>query len=359
MSDSSVRLGLPYLQPSQAQKHVTHNEALQRLDMLTQLVVETRGAETPPVVPADGEIHALGPAPQGVWAGRPGMLAQWVDPAWVFLAPQEGWRAWDRATGTICSYHGGAWQDVVPVLQNLDGVGIGTGSDATNRFALAGDAALFSHAGADHRIKINKAAVGDTASLLYQSGFTGHAEIGLTGSNDFQLKVSADGAVWTAALTIAATTGLVGGAAVQAAPTDVTPGRLMRSDYGYGPGNLLGPVSQSGGTPTGAVIERGTTATGDYVRLADGTQICTFSGGLTADASLADGSIFRSSDDAVWTFPAAFADPDITLSAHADTDGRWVNARCISSTAAVIRHFSAGSSPDAIPTCACAIGKWF
>ncbi|MCG7624395.1 hypothetical protein [Epibacterium sp. Ofav1-8] len=38
--------------------------------------------------------------------------------------------------------------------------------------------------------------------------------------------------------------------------------------------NLLGTVSQSGGTPTGAVIERGSNANGEYVRFADGTQIC-------------------------------------------------------------------------------------
>lgn len=69
MPDTSARLGLPYLMPAQAQKHVTHNEALVRLDLLTQLVLEARGAETPPASPADGEIHALGAAPVEAWAG--------------------------------------------------------------------------------------------------------------------------------------------------------------------------------------------------------------------------------------------------------------------------------------------------
>ncbi len=50
MSDTSPILGLPYLQPSQAQKHVTHNEALQVLDVVTQLVVEAFDADTPPTV---------------------------------------------------------------------------------------------------------------------------------------------------------------------------------------------------------------------------------------------------------------------------------------------------------------------
>lgn len=43
----------------------------------------------------------------------------------------------------------------------------------------------------------------------------------------------------------------------------------------YGKNNILGTVSQSAGVPTGAAIERGSNANGEYVRFADGTQICT------------------------------------------------------------------------------------
>ena len=48
MSDLSARLGLPYLMPAQAQKHVTHNEALAHLDLLVQLVVQGFDATEPP-----------------------------------------------------------------------------------------------------------------------------------------------------------------------------------------------------------------------------------------------------------------------------------------------------------------------
>ena len=34
MSDATINLEMPYILPSQAQKHVTHNEALQRLAAL-------------------------------------------------------------------------------------------------------------------------------------------------------------------------------------------------------------------------------------------------------------------------------------------------------------------------------------
>lgn len=61
----------------------------------------------------------------------------------------------------------------------------------------------------------------------------------------------------------------------------------------FNQGNIVGTVSQSGGIPTGAVVERGSNANGDYVRFADGTQICTASTG-------GGSSLFT------WTFPAAF-----------------------------------------------------
>ncbi|KEP68490.1 hypothetical protein DL1_11565 [Thioclava dalianensis] len=227
MSDSSPRLGLPFLLPSQAQKHVTHNEALQRLDLITQLVLEARAAEMPPVVPQVGQIHALSSSPQGDWAGKGGMLAQWSGEDWVFLAPMEGWRGWDRATETLCVFTDGVWEELGPDLQNLAGVGVGTQSDATNRLAVASDASLFTHAGSDHRVKLNKAASADTASLLYQSSWTGHAEVGLAGDNDLHIKVSADGSTWTEALRVDAATGRLNGAAIQQSASDTADGRLM------------------------------------------------------------------------------------------------------------------------------------
>jgi len=41
----------------------------------------------------------------------------------------------------------------------------------------------------------------------------------------------------------------------------------------YQKNNILGTVSESSGTPTGAIIERGSNANGEYVKFADGTMI--------------------------------------------------------------------------------------
>lgn len=66
----------------------------------------------------------------------------------------------------------------------------------------------------------------------------------------------------------------------------------------YHQGSILGAVSQSGGVPIGALIERGSNANGEYVRFADGTQICT----CQAFQTSASGSL-------TWTYPASFIYP--------------------------------------------------
>ncbi|MFU8776504.1 MAG: DUF2793 domain-containing protein, partial [Roseovarius sp.] len=60
MSDVSARLDLPFIAPSQAQKHVTHNEAVQRLDLLVQMALDGFDATEPPVAPEVGARYALG-----------------------------------------------------------------------------------------------------------------------------------------------------------------------------------------------------------------------------------------------------------------------------------------------------------
>lgn len=202
MPDLSPNLSLPYLMPSQAQKHVTHNEALRRLDTLVQLAIQSFESTQPPAAPANGEVHALGVGAVADWAGQDGKLAWFSDTAWVFLAPQEGWRAWDVSTGQMRVYSAGSWLSVVPPLQNLDGVGIGTASDSTNRLAVASDATLFSHDGSDHRVTINKAGSTNTASVVLQSNWSGRAEMGLAGDEDFHIRTSPDGSSWTSALTL-------------------------------------------------------------------------------------------------------------------------------------------------------------
>lgn len=208
MADTSPILSLPYLAPSQAQKHVTHNEALQRLDILVQLRVQEFDATQPPAVPGEGEVYATGTGALAAWAGHDGQLAAFTDGAWLFIDPLEGWTATDVATGEGRVWQTGAW--VALPLDNLDSLGIATTADATNRLAVASGATLFTHDGAGHQMKLNKAAPGDTGTLLFQTGWSGRAEMGLAGDDNWSIKVSDDGASWQTALRINAATGAVG-----------------------------------------------------------------------------------------------------------------------------------------------------
>ena len=201
MSDRTPNLQLPLIAPSQAQKHVTHNEAILRLDSLTQLVIEDVDRDTPPVAVAEGLVYGIGSAPTGAWSANAGDLAIFANNGWDYLTPSIGWRGFVKETGDVRLWDGSAWiTGTATELAQLTGLGIATDPDDTNRLSVESPASLFSHAGNDHRIVVNKAGETDTASLLYQSNWTGHAEIGLTGSDDLSIKVSPDGTTFQEAL---------------------------------------------------------------------------------------------------------------------------------------------------------------
>lgn len=209
MSDVSPILSLPLIQPSQAQKHVTHNEALRVLDVLVQPVVATRGGDVAPASPAEGDRHIVGAVPTGAWAGRAGWIAVREAGQWEFLEPQEGWRAMVLAEGAEVTFLGGLWRGAAERDLRVSALGVNAGPDAFNRLTVAGAATLLTHAGSGgHQLKMNKTGAGDTASLLFQTGFSGRAEMGTTGTDDFTVKVSADGAVFRDALRVAAATGV-------------------------------------------------------------------------------------------------------------------------------------------------------
>ncbi len=210
MSEQTPNLSLPFIMPAQAQKHVTHNEAIELLDMIVQLTLEETAATVPPGLAEEGQAWALGPGATGAWAGRDDMIATWRGGGWLFVAPRDGWLAWVRDVAQMQAFTGGAWvAQGDSELQNLPSVGINATADATNRLSVNAAATLLNNDGAGHQVKINKAVVGDTASLLYQTGFSGRAEMGLAGNDDFSIKVSADGSSFATALTVVAADGHV------------------------------------------------------------------------------------------------------------------------------------------------------
>jgi hypothetical protein len=77
----------------------------------------------------------------------------------------------------------------------------------------------------------------------------------------------------------------------------------------YDTGNILGTVSQSSGVPTGAIIQRGSNANGEFVKYADGTMICHHNISFTTTTSSALG---RRSGYVLWNFPVGFVNSEYT-----------------------------------------------
>ena len=213
MSDTTTNLELPYIAPAQAQKHVTHNEALRKLDAIVHLAVIDRDIGVPPAAPAEGDRYIVGPSPSGVWAGADGQIAAFQDGAWAFLMPRIGWSAWVTDEDALLVYADSGWTAAATggggaaSVNPTPLVGINATADATNRLAVKSDAVLMSHddvtpGSGDMRVSVNKSAPGNVASVVFQENYSGRAEFGVTSSTAFELKTSDDGSTFTSALSV-------------------------------------------------------------------------------------------------------------------------------------------------------------
>lgn len=114
MSDST-RYNLPLIAANQAQKHVTHNEALAQLDDLLGLNVLSRGLSDPPVA-SDGDCYLVADSATGDWAGQEEQIACRRGGAWRFYPPVTGQTAYLADEGTLIIYTGTGWQDYGALL---------------------------------------------------------------------------------------------------------------------------------------------------------------------------------------------------------------------------------------------------
>jgi len=122
----TAQLGLPLLQPAQAQKHVTVNEALLRLDGLVQLVLDSVTLITPPLAPLEGQAWGVPSSAVDAWAGQGGRIAIATNGGWEFVTPKLGWRAHvaDRGIGAV---HDGSDWKVGQLSLSPNGAGVRVG----------------------------------------------------------------------------------------------------------------------------------------------------------------------------------------------------------------------------------------
>lgn len=115
MSNTS-NLVLPYLAVGQAQKHVTVNETLRKLDAIIQLSVVSATTTAEPSTPTDGAVYIVPAGKSGAhWAAFANWsLGYYRDGAWAEIAPREGWLAFAKDTDQLVAYTGGAWSLFAP-----------------------------------------------------------------------------------------------------------------------------------------------------------------------------------------------------------------------------------------------------
>ena len=109
MSDQTANLALPYIATAQAQKHVTHNEAIRRLDAFVQMVLESATATAPPATPDAGARWFVPSGAGGAFAGQEGRIAAFEAGVFDFLDPRPGFLAFIRDEGRLALYDGAAW----------------------------------------------------------------------------------------------------------------------------------------------------------------------------------------------------------------------------------------------------------
>ena len=121
--DVTARHALPNLYVGQAQKEITHNEALARIDALLHPVVEDSVANPPIGLTAasDGLCWLISASATGVWSGRSGQIARWSGGSWRYINAVEGMVILHKSQGVRLFYIGGGWFAPQPIANPVSG----------------------------------------------------------------------------------------------------------------------------------------------------------------------------------------------------------------------------------------------
>lgn len=416
---SSVNNNIPFVPENTIDPAAGLNESINVIDALLQVAVVSIGANTPPGSPAAGDRYIVGTSPTGTWSGQANKLARWLDGTWSFFDARyvislsdnkqyirgaSGWSTidssgeWSAETVSQAEAEAGtattrrAWtaervrQAIVAWWNSVSSVWgrgfVASADAAAGRTALGlGNAAtatvqssntdstpvrlMFTGAfglgtdGVASRTRPTDCNAA-TVSGFYAVGGTTLNRPPAAGSSAGLLEVYA----WESSATIKFQRFLLvnTGNAVSRTFTRFTDASGVWGDWAeiLTQRSILGTVSQSAGIPTGAIIERGSNANGEYVRFADGTQICTVRRQVNLAIDIAFVGGFRSSYES-WTYPANFTGTSTTSlqgSAPATAHGLMFQGDGSSGVnIAVLAPTSVAAGTRIIS--ASAIGRWY
>ncbi|MBE8191001.1 MAG: DUF2793 domain-containing protein [Alphaproteobacteria bacterium] len=175
MTDQTPNLALDYLMPDQAQKHITINDSLRRLDALVHLSVVNRSTTNPPTAPANGVRYLVPQTAQGEWATHENQIAFYEDTGWQYLVPRIGWRLWDEAENIYLIYNGTIWQAVSASSTSANG---GSGSVAIEKTEIV--------------VRFPNPEVINIPMHSLFFGVTGRVQQTMSGATNFRVGVQAD-----------------------------------------------------------------------------------------------------------------------------------------------------------------------
>lgn len=130
-TSATPRFALPLLFAGQSQKEFYVNEAHALTDALLHAACEGEAVD-PPATPTEGDAWLVAAGATGDWAGEDGKLASRQAGNWLYAAPTDGMRLFDRSTGQMLLYRNG-WQRPAPPASPSGGAII----DAEARAAIA------------------------------------------------------------------------------------------------------------------------------------------------------------------------------------------------------------------------------
>ena len=216
MTDTSSNLELPFILPSQAQKHVIHNEALQILDVLVQLTAISSSKSVPPSGAKEADIYIIAKSATGVWSGHEHDIAVYRTQSWHFYTPRVGWRAYIVDQNMQIVYTGQHWVlDGPTKLQNLTLFGVNAKATPAVPVHIRANTAVWSaksisDGGSGSMVQVlEREAMTDDLGFTLKTNGVCTALLGQFGSDRFRVSVSLDGKSFLEALSVNTPTGII------------------------------------------------------------------------------------------------------------------------------------------------------
>lgn len=160
---TTTHLSLTLVEQSQAQKEVTVNQALTRIDAVLNTGAKSRTTNTPPASPLSGDVYIVGSAPTGDWLAQAGNIA-YFDQVWKFIVPNTGMTLWVNDESLHYTYSASAW-----IAASASKINLQTGTSYTLASSDLGKIVECSNAAAITLTLPNSLPVGFNCSVVQKS----------------------------------------------------------------------------------------------------------------------------------------------------------------------------------------------